>query len=127
MDNVLIEMAKQVPAALMVGAVVWMFLKAAEKERAERTANAKEVSEVQRSHELQMEQSRRGRELEINNLWASTVKNIMTTQDTSNQTIVAAIKDMHAEMITQYEKMGITKDLYDAAKKVLNSRNAKES
>jgi len=120
MDEVLIEMAKQVPAALMVGAVVWMFLKAAEKERAERIVNAKEMSEVQRAHELQMEASRRGRELEINNLWASTVKNIMTTQDTSNQTIVTAIKDMHVQMNDQYEKMGITKDLYDAAKKVLN-------
>jgi len=119
MDEVLIEMAKQVPAALMVGAVVWMFLKAAEKERAERIANAKEISDVQRAHELQMEASRRGRELEINNLWATTVKNLMATQDTNNQIIVTAIKDMHIDISEQYKNMGITKELYNAAKELL--------
>jgi len=119
------EMARQVPSALAVIGTVYLFLKAAEKERAERVSNSKEIGEVQRAHDLQMANVQRGIQLEVNNLWANTVKNIMTTQDTSNQTIVDAIKDMHAQMIDQYEKMGITKDLYDVAKKMLNKGDAK--
>lgn len=119
-SNFWIEMAKQVPSAIAVIGTVYLFLKAEDQREVRRIANAREMGDVQRDHELQMEASRRGRELEINNLWATTVKNIMTTQDTSNQTIVTAIKDMHTQMNDQYEKMGITKDLYDAAKKVLN-------
>jgi len=119
-ENFWIEMAKQVPSAIAVIGTVYLFLKAEDQREVRRIANAKEVGEVQRAHELQMEASRRGRELEINNLWATTVKNVVSTQDASYQSIVAAIKDMHLEMNDQYEKMGITKDLYDAAKKMLN-------
>jgi hypothetical protein len=120
MNDVLIEMAKQVPSALAVIGTVFLFLRAAKEERAERANNAKEATELQRGHDVQMQQLQRSRELEVNNLWATTVKNVVAQQDTSYQAIVSAIKDMHEEMNSQYEKMGITKDLYDAAKKVLN-------
>lgn len=118
--NFWIEMAKQVPSAIAVIGTVYLFLRAEEQREARRIANAKEVGDVQRAHELQMEASRRGRELEINNLWATTVKNVYDRVDASNQTIASALEAMHKEMNDQYEKMGITKDLYDAAKKVLN-------
>jgi len=119
-NNFWIEMAKQVPSAIAVIGTVYLFLKAEEQREARRIVNTKELGDVQRSHEVQLEASRRGRELEINNLWASTVKNMMVTQDINHQAIVSAIKDMHTQMIDQYDKMGITKDLYDVAKKMLN-------
>lgn len=112
-------MAKQVPSAIAVIGTVYLFLKAEDQREVRRISNAKEAGESQRNHEVQIANITKGTMLEVNNMWASTVKNIMTTQDTSNQTIVAAVKDMHGEMVSQYEKMGITKDLYDVAKKML--------
>lgn len=122
-SNFWIEMAKQVPSAIAVIGTVYLFLKAEDQRESRRITNAKEMGDVQRSHEVQIANIQKGQMLEVNNLWASTVKNIMTTQDTSNQTIVAAVKDMHAQMIDQYEKMGITQDLWDAAKKMINQGN----
>jgi len=118
-ENFWIEMAKQVPSAIAVIGTVYLFLKAEDQREVRRIANAKEIGDVQRAHELQMESSRRGRELEINNLWASTVKNMMEKQDASNISIVDAIANMHKDLSEKYEMMGITKDLYDAAKKIL--------
>ena len=122
-SNFWIEMAKQVPSAIAVIGTVYLFLKAEDQREVRRIANAKEMGNIQRNHEVQIANIQKGQMLEVNNLWASTVKNIMTTQDTSNQTIVAAVKDMHAQMIDQYEKMGITQDLWDAAKKMISQGN----
>ncbi len=116
MNEVLIEMAKQVPAALAVVGVVWLFLRYMENQELKRIANTKEIGDVQRAHEIQMQNVQRGRDLEMNNLWASTVKNIMDNQNKSSAEITAAITKMQEEMVMQYEKMGITKDLWNIAR-----------
>lgn len=116
MDQLLIELTKQIPSAVAVIGTVFLFLKAAEKERAERIVNAMDKNNVQRLHDIAMENSRRGRELEINNLWATTVKNMMSNQESSDMRIVEAIKTMQIEITNQYKKMGITRELIDMAK-----------
>lgn len=117
MDNLILELAKQIPSAMAVIGTVYLFLKAAEKERVERVSDAVERTKTQQAHDLAMESSRRGRELEINNLWASTVKNMMTAMEASDRSIIEAIKEMRGDMLAQYEKMGITKSLIDMANK----------
>lgn len=111
MDQAFQKLVEQAPwAAAMLG-LTWMLLGAAAKERAERIANAKESSDRQRSHEL-----------EINNLWANTVKNMIDRQDVSIRAVIDAIKVMHDDLNEQYKNMGITKDLYEAAKRTLSKR-----
>ena len=122
MNDVLVEMAKQVPAALAVVGVVWLFLRYMENQEIKRIANAKEQGDTQRAHDIQMQNVVRGRDLEMNNLWASTVKNIMENQNKSSAEITEAIKEMQKDMVTQYEKLGITKDLWDAARNEINLR-----
>jgi hypothetical protein len=122
MNEVLAEMAKQVPAALAVVGVVWLFLRYMENQEVKRIANAKEMGETQRAHDVEMQNVMRARDLEMNNLWASTVKNIMENQNKSSLEITTAIKDMQKDMVTQYEKLGITKDLWDAARNEISMR-----
>ena len=54
-----VEMAKQVPAALAVVLVVMLFLKAEDTREVRRIANAKEIGDTQRAHEVQLENARR--------------------------------------------------------------------
>lgn len=110
MDNAIQKLVEQAPwAAAMLG-LTWMLLKAAEKERAERISNAKEKADNDRAHNL-----------EVNRLWAENIRALFDKQEVSSERIVAAIQTMHRELTEQYESMGITKDLYDAAKKILTA------
>lgn len=120
MEQAFLELIKNAPWAFVMVYIVRLFLANQKEERAQRVDDAKEAGGIQRAHELQLETSRRGRELEINNLWASTVKNMMATQDSNSQAIVTAIKDMRDDITQQYKNMGITKDLYDDAKRIIS-------
>lgn len=117
-----VEMAKQVPAALAVVLVVMLFLKAEDTREIRRIANAKEIGDTQRAHEVQLENARRGRELEINNLWASTVKNLMDSQNKANEAIVDAVADLKKTTMEQYSKLGITQDLFKSMKDDLRNK-----
>lgn len=116
MSDVVIELAKQVPAALAVMGVVWLFLRYMESQELKRSANAKEIGETYRAHEIHIQNISRGRDLEMNNLWASTVKNIMQNQDVSAQAIVSALATLEKNITESYEKLGVTQDLLKAAR-----------
>jgi hypothetical protein len=116
MEQAIIEMIKNAPWAAALILIVKMFLQAEKDREVKRTADAKEAGDVQRAHELQMANAQRGRELEINNLWASTVKNMMSDQSKNNQEFVTVLKDFKDTILEQYKKMGITQDLLEIAK-----------
>lgn len=123
MEAAIIEMVKNAPWAAALILIVRMFLQAEKDREVKRTADAKEAGNVQRAHDLQMENVRHGRELEINNLWASTVKNMMTDQNKNHEEIVAVLKDFKDTILEQYKKMGITQDLLEIAKDELRGRS----
>lgn len=114
-EKALTELITQAPwAAAMLG-LAWMLLKAAEKERAERIVNAKALGEQQRAHELQLAQLERSRLLELNNMWAGTVKRMHDESLKVDHDVTQAIKTMHSDLSQQYERMGVTQQLLNMA------------
>jgi len=119
MDTVLLEMIKQVPAAAAVLGTVFLFLKAMREERIDRALNAKDIRDKQMAHDVQLSGLSRSRDLEMNNLWAVTVKNIIAAQNTSMESIIDAVADLKKTTVEQYVKLGITQDLFKIAKEEL--------
>jgi hypothetical protein len=98
-----IELIRQVPNAAAVILMAYLFLKA-EKEREERrVSNAKEMEAERRTHELN-----------INNMWASYIKNIIDHQDDMSSALMKSISDHETASKERYEKMRITQELIDA-------------
>jgi len=108
MNEVLIEMAKQVPGALAVIGTVYLFLKAENEREQRRITNAKE-----------MEMERRAHEIEKNEMWSSFIKNLIDSQNNSSTVIANAIAEHEVASRDRYEKMGITNDLLKVAKENL--------
>jgi len=108
MNEVLIEMAKQVPGALAVIGTVYLFLKAESERENRRIANAKE-----------MEMERRAHEIEKNNMWSSFIKNLIDSQNNASAVISNALAEHEIASKERYEKMGITNDLLKVAKETL--------
>lgn len=119
MDNILLEMIKQVPAAAAVLGTVFLFLRAMRDERTDRAVITKDTRDKQMAHDVQLQQLTRSRELEMNNLWAVTVKNIIASQNVSMESIIDAVADLKKTTVEQYIKLGITQDLFKTAKEEL--------
>lgn len=126
MEQALIEMVKNAPWAVALILVVRMFLQAEKEREIQRVADAKEAGEKQRNHELQLANIQRGNSAEVNNFWASTVKNMMEKNQTSFEVIVDALGAMRKEIVESYEKLGVTKDLWKIAKDELKTSRNKE-
>lgn len=116
MEQALLELIKNAPWAFALILVVRLFLQAEKDREVKRSQDSAEVNLRQRDHEVQMESVRHGRELEINNLWASTVKNMMVTQDATSKEITGVLKDLKETITEQYKNIGITQDLFKMAK-----------
>jgi len=105
MNELLVELARQIPSAVAVIGMAFLFLKA-EKEREERrVVNAKEMEKERRDHELM-----------INNMWATYIKTLADKQDEAYVAIAEALADHEKASSERYERMGITKDLLKAVK-----------
>jgi hypothetical protein len=122
MESAFLKLIENAPWAAVMIWIVRMFLQAEKEREVKRSADAAETNTKQREHDVQMEQIRHGRELEINNLWASTVKNMMTTQDATSKEIASVLADLKTTIVEQYKNLGITQDLYKMAKENLNHR-----
>ena len=119
MDNTIFEMAKQIAAAMAVVGTVYLFLRSMREERIDRAINAKDMREKQMAHDVQLSQLTRSRELEMNNLWAVTVKNMLAAQNVAMESIVDAVADLKKTTVEQYVKLGITQELLRTAKEQL--------
>lgn len=118
-DNVLLEMAKQVPAALALILTVYLFLNHIQKNDDKRFAHEKEL-ETQRAANAKMHgEEQRAHELAMNNMWANHIKTIVDQVSAGNSAIAKALEEHEKASRDRYEKMGITDDLLQMAKEKL--------
>lgn len=105
MNEVLLEMAKQVPVGLAIIFIVYLFQNNENKREQQRIDNAKT-----------MEQERKAHELQLNNMWATAFKNLIDEIKSGQKAIADALATHDSAERERYERMGITKDLVDVAK-----------
>jgi len=105
MDNLLNELAKQIPNAVAVIVMAYLFLHFQKLNDERRESNAKEQEVERRQHEL-----------EINNMWAVYIKQLVENHEESFRVIAKTIADHEKASEERYEKMNITKDLIAAVK-----------
>ena len=117
MTDALIEAAKQVPAMVVLVAIVWLFLAAEDKRDAQRVANAKQLEQERSINAQRLEEARQKHESEMNAMWASHIKSLVETQREIYKAIADTLSDHEKASQERYEKMGITKDLLDVARK----------
>ena len=107
MDNWVIELIRQVPSAAAVIGTVFLFLRFIEKQNQHQADRAKEKAVEDRAHQI-----------DINSLWANTIKEAMEQTDktamTTTQMIVDKLGYMDKAAEERYSKMNITQELIDA-------------
>lgn len=108
MNDVFIEMIKQIPLGAVMLGIVWLFQTNESKREEQRIANAKERETERRNYELQ-----------VQSMWASHIKTIVDKIEVGNDKIVNALLEHEKASRERYEKMGITNDLLDMAKEKL--------
>ena len=104
-NEVWTEMIKQSPLAAALLVMVFLFLRHIKEAEAARTENAKQASEAQRAHEVQM-----------NNMWAINIKQLVEQMTHSHEELARILEQHDKADAERYERMGITKDLISAAK-----------
>lgn len=115
-ENLFIELAKQVPNLVIFLAVVYMFQKNNEKQEQLRIENARRLEDKREAHEKTIEERRQAHDREMNNMWANNVKSLIDQQNQTFKMVVDIINDHEKASQDRYERMGITKDLLDAAR-----------
>lgn len=115
MDTVWIELIKALPWGFVLLVQQFLNLRDKEKERVERAINAQQKAEADKNYDM-----------EKNRLWSETIKYSIDKEAQSSQAIVGAIKEMQKDLQDKYESMGITKDLLDAARRELKSKDRRE-
>jgi len=114
MNELFVELIKQVPNAVAVIVMAYLFLKA-EKEREERReANAKEI-----------EQSRREHNIFINNMWAISIKQVVESQNAASETIAQTLAEHEKASQERYERMKVTDQLIKAVQELTMAREVK--
>lgn len=111
MDNWITELIRQAPSAAAVIGTVYLFLRFIEKQNDRHAANAKDKAIEDRSHTI-----------DVNSMWANTIKSISEQHDrtavTTTQMIVDKLAYMDKAAEERYNKMNITQDLIDAVKEL---------
>ena len=121
-DSVLLEIAKQIPFAVILFAVIVVFLNHLQKEAAAVRTHDKEMETLRIQAAKEREAERRLHESEMSNFWAITIKNMNDQQTQALQAIAKMISEHEESDKTRYENMHITKDLLEVAKKTLEKR-----
>jgi len=106
MENILTELAKQIPNAVAVIVMAYLFLHFQKQAEERRVNDAKEQSKERRQHEAQ-----------INNMWAGYIKQLTENHEETFRAIAKALADHETSSQERYDKMRITQDLIEAVKK----------
>lgn len=105
MDSLWAELARNIPSAAAVIFTVYIMSYFEERREKRREENAKEKSQEDRAHELEMQK-----------LWRDSF-NLMNGKTDETFKLIAEMVDNHEKAsIERYEKMGVTKDLIKMAK-----------
>ena len=118
-ENVLIEVAKQVPWAVIVFAVIFVFLKRMSESEAARLAHEKELEAQHIAAAKDRATSEREHQASVNNLWAQNIKSITERWEQTSKQIADALSEHERASQERYNKMNITQDLLEAAKENL--------
>lgn len=103
MDNLWIELVRQVPAASAVIGTVFLFLRHLERLEDKRDANAKEAARERREHEVT-----------INTMWANSIKSVVDQNDRTATMIVEKLVAIDKAADERYERLRKTDDLIKA-------------
>ena len=121
-DSVLLEVAKQVPFAVLLFAAILVFLDHLKKVDAARMTHDKEMETLRITAAKERETEQRTHQNNMNNMWAVNIKNIVDRQEQTAKMIADALAEHENASKERYEKMSITKDLLDAAKETLRKK-----
>lgn len=106
MDAILSEMTRQLPSAVAIIAVVWLFIKNDERKDKAREENAR-----------QMSAERREQERANNQMWTNLVTSITAKQDETFKLISDALADHEINSAERYKRIGATQELLKRAAK----------
>jgi hypothetical protein len=109
MENLLTELAKQIPNAVAVIAMAYLFLYFQKQADERREAAARDKAQEDRAHNLQ-----------VNNMWAGYIKQLVENHEESFKSIARTLADHEKASEERYEKMNITNDLIRAVKEKQN-------
>jgi hypothetical protein len=115
-DSVLLEVAKQIPFAVILFAIILVFLDHLKKVDSARMAHEKEMETMRLSAAKEREIEKRTFDTQVNNMWANSIKNIVDGQKETAKMIADSLADHEQNSKERYEKMGITRDLLEAAR-----------
>lgn len=121
-DSVMLEIAKQVPFAALLFAAILVFLDHLKKVDAQRMLHDKEMETLRITAAKERETEQRTHQNNMNNMWAVNIKNIVDRQEQTAKMIADALAAHEDASRERYEKMGITKALFDAAKETINRK-----
>lgn len=121
-ENVLIEVAKQVPWAVIVFAVIFVFLKYMRESETARLAHEKELEAQRIAAAKERSTAEREHQASVNNLWAQNVKSMTEQLVQTSKQIADALSAHERASEERYNKMNITQDLLDTAKEELRRK-----
>lgn len=110
------KLAEQVPNLVVFLIIVYMMQKNNEKQDLQRVENARRLEDKREAHEKSLEEKRQAHDLQMNNMWANYIKNLIDQQAQTFKMVADMLKDHEQASQDRYEKMQITKDLLDAAR-----------
>lgn len=105
MSEIILEVARQLPSAVAIIGLVYLFLRYDAEREKRREINAKEMSTERRAWNQQE-----------NTMWANYIKALIDKQNEFHKMIADALTAHERESQRRYEKMGVTRDLVDAVK-----------
>jgi hypothetical protein len=105
MDAILLELARQLPSAFAIAAVVYMFLKYDERKDQRRETNARELSAERREHDKAKD-----------TIWAGSINQIVSKQEEMFKLIANAISFHEEQSEERYKRIQVTQDLIKMAK-----------
>ena len=121
-DEVLKELGKQAPWAVVLLVVFFVFLKHMRDADTARMAHEEKIETQRISAAKERSQEQRQHEAENNNMWANNIRLITERWEHTTKTIADALAEHERQSRERYEKMTITQDLLDAAKDNLRKR-----
>jgi choline-glycine betaine transporter len=121
-DQVLIEIGKQAPWAVVLLVVFFVFLKHMRETETARMAHEEKLETQRIAAAKERETERRAQESNNNNMWANNIKTITERWEQTTKTIAEALAEHERASRERYDKMRVTQDLLDAAKENLTRK-----
>jgi hypothetical protein len=117
MNEVWVKFIEQAPWAAAMTLIVYLFLRHQREIEHSREANAAAMAKERREAEAQAVRERREYEQQKDAMWATWIKNLIDQQNNSAKQLADALAAHDRASEKRYEKLGVTKDLIQAANK----------